>query len=138
GIRMQPRLVTSVVSASGVIAAKFDPKQVGIAPISADTLGVLDTAMIGATLLAGATAQGIFADIPFPVAGKTGTAEAGGSRPPYAWFTGFAPAAPLNSPPVDPKLAAAALVAYSGFGGEFAAPVINTMLKAYPGYPFHP
>ena len=49
-------------------------------------------------------------------AGKSGTAELGGTGEPHSWFIGFAPAE-------DPKVAIAVIVEQAGRGGEVAAPI---------------
>jgi penicillin-binding protein A len=60
------------------------------------------------------------------VAGKTGTAELGGSQPNDAWFVAFAPAD-------RPQVAVGVLVVHGGFGGDTAAPIAHDVLKAALG-----
>ncbi len=55
------------------------------------------------------------------MAGKTGTAEVGLSKPTDAWFIAFAPAD-------HPTVAVAVLVAGGGVGGEVAAPIAGQVL----------
>lgn len=63
------------------------------------------------------------------VAGKTGTAQSSPERPPYAWFTAFAPAE-------NPQVAVAVIIEDSDTvrddisGGKLAAPVANAVMKA--------
>jgi peptidoglycan glycosyltransferase len=63
------------------------------------------------------------------VAGKTGTAQSTESRPPYAWFTSFAPAD-------DPKVAVAVLVQASETardeiaGGTLGGPIAKAVMEA--------
>jgi hypothetical protein len=57
------------------------------------------------------------------VAGKTGTAELGGSQPNDAWFVAFAPAE-------QPRLAVGVLVVHGGFGGDTAAPIAHDVLAS--------
>ena len=65
------------------------------------------------------------ADVPgMLVAGKSGTAELGGSGEPHSWFIGFAPAD-------DPVVAIAVIVERGGRGGERAAPLAGEMLRRY-------
>jgi len=59
----------------------------------------------------------------FTFGGKTGTAETGGSRPPHAWFIGFAPAD-------EPTVAVAVLVEHGGDGATAAAPIGGALLEA--------
>jgi len=63
------------------------------------------------------------------VAGKTGTAESAPNRPPYAWFTAFAPAD-------NPQVAVAVVIENSDTvrddvsGGKLAAPVAKAVMQA--------
>ncbi len=57
-------------------------------------------------------------------AGKSGTAELGGTGEPHSWFIGFAPAN-------DPKIAIAVLVEQAGRGGQVAAPIAGDLMTQY-------
>ncbi len=57
-------------------------------------------------------------------AGKSGTAQIGGTGEPHSWFIGFAPAE-------APTVAIAVLVENGGRGGDRAAPLAGRMLRAY-------
>ncbi|MEV4266906.1 penicillin-binding transpeptidase domain-containing protein [Kribbella sp. NPDC049584] len=63
------------------------------------------------------------------VAGKTGTAQTSKDRPPFAWFTAFAPAD-------DPKIAVAVLIEKADIarddiaGGKLAAPIAKSVMEA--------
>ncbi len=59
-----------------------------------------------------------------PTAGKSGTAELGGSGEPHSWFIGFAPVE-------NPKIAIAVLVEQGGRGGERAAPLAGSLMARY-------
>jgi peptidoglycan glycosyltransferase len=58
------------------------------------------------------------------VAGKVGAAESGRDTPPHAWFVGFAPAGPEDTP----RLAVAVVVEYGGQGSQVAAPLAGQLL----------
>ena len=63
------------------------------------------------------------------VAGKTGTAQQGGGRPPHAWFISFAPA------DTDPLVAVAVVVEDGGGSAEIsgnglAAPIARAVMQA--------
>jgi peptidoglycan glycosyltransferase len=58
------------------------------------------------------------------VAGKTGTAQLGGSGEPHSWFIGFAPAE-------APTIAIAVIVEQGGHGGSRAAPLAGQMIAAF-------
>ena len=65
------------------------------------------------------------ADVPgVTTAGKSGTAELGGTGEPHSWFIGFAPAQ-------DPKVAIAVIVEQAGRGGEVAAPIAGSLMTQY-------
>ena len=57
-------------------------------------------------------------------AGKSGTAELGGTGEPHSWFIGFAPA---NAP----KVAIAVIVEQAGRGAEVAAPIGGNLMELY-------
>ena len=57
-------------------------------------------------------------------AGKSGTAQLGGSGEPHSWFIGFAPAE-------SPRVAIAVIVERGGRGGERASPLAGDLLSAY-------
>jgi penicillin-binding protein A len=66
------------------------------------------------------------------VAGKTGTAQTTKERPPFAWFTAFAPAN-------DPQVAVAVLIEDANIprndiaGGTLAAPIAKSVMEAVLG-----
>ncbi|MEU4390948.1 penicillin-binding transpeptidase domain-containing protein [Kribbella sp. NPDC023855] len=66
------------------------------------------------------------------VAGKTGTAQTSKERPPFAWFTAFAPAD-------NPQIAVAVMIEDAGVkrdeiaGGTLAAPVAKKVMEAVLG-----
>src|SRR5262249_55608610 len=57
------------------------------------------------------------------VAGKTGTAEAGGGKPDHAWFAGYVPAE-------RPKIAFVVVLENAGSGGHAAGPVARKFVQA--------
>ncbi|MGD8969716.1 MAG: penicillin-binding transpeptidase domain-containing protein, partial [Anaerolineae bacterium] len=64
-----------------------------------------------------------------PVAGKTGTAEAGGAdAAPHSWFVAYAPAD-------DPEIALAVVAENAGEGSTVAAPLARQVIEAYYGLP---
>ncbi len=123
GVLMRPRLVTSVASEeSGV--REVGPQEIGRV-VETDDARVVREAMtravegdLGRLFTAGVQVPGL------TVAGKSGTAELGGSGEPHSWFIGFAPAD-------DPVVAIAVLVERGGRGGERAAPLGGRMLELF-------
>jgi peptidoglycan glycosyltransferase len=123
GVLMRPHLVTSMKSQDGHVQ-QVQPSQIGRVIDVADARAIR-TAMIqavegdlGRQFTTGAQVTGI------TVAGKSGTAQLGGSSEPHSWFIGFAPAD-------APQIAIAVLVEKGGRGGERAAPLAGDMLAAY-------
>lgn len=60
------------------------------------------------------------------VAGKTGTADVAGDKPPHAWFAGYAPSG-------APEVAFCFFIEGGGHGGETAAPLAYRVLKKVYG-----
>src|SRR5207237_1380573 len=79
------------------------------------------------------TAVGAFAGFPsaaFPVAGKTGTAQAGNKQD-TSLFMSFAPAE-------DPQFVIGVVMEEAGFGASAAAPVARRILETLAGHPPRP
>jgi peptidoglycan glycosyltransferase len=123
GELMQPRLVTAMTGkASGT--RTIGPKSMGRVIPTTDAQAIT-TAMVAAVegdlgqqFTTGAKVPGI------TTAGKSGTAELGGTGEPHSWFIGFAPAQ-------NPKIAIAVLVEQAGRGGEVAAPIAGDLMTLY-------
>jgi peptidoglycan glycosyltransferase len=123
GQLMRPRLVTSLTGKrSGT--RTLDPGVMDQV-ISAATAEVIKAAMVqavegplGRLFTTGAKVPGV------TTAGKSGTAELGGSGEPHSWFIGFAPAE-------NPTVAIAVLVEQAGRGGEVAAPIAGRLMSRY-------
>ncbi len=122
GVLMKPALVGSMSGRSGTTT---------IAPVvlrrvlPADQATAISRAMLqavegkyGRLYTTGAAVPGV------PTAGKSGTAQLGGSGEPNSWFIGFAPAN-------NPTVAIAVIVEHGGRGGERAAPLAGQLLQAY-------
>jgi penicillin-binding protein 2 len=65
------------------------------------------------------------------VAGKSGTAQAGGNAKPFAWFTAYAPAD-------SPAIVVTAVLEDAGEGSALAAPLVRQVIEAYYGLPISP
>ena len=79
------------------------------------------------------TAVGAFEGFPFaafPIAGKTGTAQAGNKQD-TSLFVGFGPT-------TDPQYAVGVVMEEAGFGASAAAPVARRILESLAGKPTHP
>jgi peptidoglycan glycosyltransferase len=114
GVLMRPRLVTSMTGKGGT--RQIGPSQLRDV-LDPGTDATIKAAMeravegdLGRLFTTGAAIPGV------PTAGKSGTAQLGGSGEPHSWFIGFAP--------VDhPRVAIAVIVEQGGRGGERAAPL---------------
>ena len=123
GWLMKPHLVTALTGTSPG-ARPIDP-EVWRRVMSGEDAAAIKAAMeqavegdLGKLFTTGAAVPGI------PTAGKSGTAQLGGSGEPNSWFIGFAP--------VDhPKIAIAVIVEQGGRGGERAAPLAGTLMAKY-------
>ena len=120
GELMRPHLVTSIAGKSGT--RTIGPETLRRV-IDADAARSIKAAMVeavegdlGQRFTAGARIPGV------TTAGKSGTAELGGSGEPHSWFIGFAPAE-------APRVAIAVLAEQAGRGGEVAAPMAGDLME---------
>ncbi|MFW6016376.1 MAG: peptidoglycan D,D-transpeptidase FtsI family protein [bacterium] len=120
GIMMKPYIINSVENDSGKLIEKTIPKQYEriIEPSSA----FLITKFMKQVVEEG-TARGLN-ELPFTVAGKTGSAEHKKDQKTHAWFIGFAPVE-------NPQIAISILVEDVGTSSEFAIPIAEKMLTTY-------
>ena len=123
GELLRPRLVTSMSSATSGTRT-IGPRSVGRV-ISAGNASAINAAMVeavegnlGRQYTTGAKVPGV------TTAGKSGTAELGGTGEPHAWFIGFAPAN-------DPQVVIAVLVEQAGRGADVAAPIGGDLMTLY-------
>jgi peptidoglycan glycosyltransferase len=120
---MRPRLVTELISQDGS-RREIGPSSLGrvIDPGDATAITEAMTAAVegdlGQRFTAGAKVPGVV------TAGKSGTAELGGSGEPHSWFIGFASAG-------QPSIAIAVIVEQGGRGGEVAAPIAGDLMARY-------
>jgi penicillin-binding protein 2 len=94
-------------------------------PLDAAELAVLRAGLEDVVSGANGTAVGAFSGFPLErvqVAGKTGTAQIGGTDFNRAWFVGYAPAD-------EPEYVISVYMNYAGHGGESAAPVAREIFE---------
>jgi peptidoglycan glycosyltransferase len=122
GTLMKPHLVIATTGRDGT--RTIAPEQLGVVIGNAEA-DAITAAMrravestVGRQFTSGAKVAGI------PTAGKSGTAELGGSGAPHSWFIGFAPAN-------NPRVAIAVLVERGGRGGARAAPLAGDLMELY-------
>ncbi len=125
---MKPYLVQSVKTPDLKTVSETKPESLHQA-VSPDVAAQL-TAMMVDVVNNGTGKPGRIDGI--QVAGKTGTAQTSKDRPPFAWFTAFAPAD-------DPKVAVAVLIEDANIprndiaGGTLAAPIAKKVMEAVLG-----
>ncbi|MFL5960771.1 MAG: penicillin-binding protein 2 [Gaiellaceae bacterium] len=80
------------------------------------------------------TSYGVFGSFPYPIAGKTGTAQKIVTLPGYtgeqdqAWWCGYGPA---NDPKTPPELVVCAVIENGGHGGTAAAPAAEQVFAKF-------
>lgn len=124
---MKPYLVDRVTSSSLDVIDQGNPTTIDNQPaVSQDTAEILTQMMV--STVDNGTAEAAAID-GVSVAGKTGTAQTTPDKPPYAWFTSFAPAE-------NPSIAVAVMVQKSGTerseiaGGRLGGPIAKAMMEA--------
>jgi penicillin-binding protein 2 len=125
GILYRPQIVWKVAATDQLPEITFKPDKVGRLPITPSTLADIRTGLEGVTTSPRGTATHRFVDFPYPVAGKTGTAQNEGELP-HAWFIGYLPAD-------KPEIAIVAMIENVGEGSAFAAPLFRQVAAAYYG-----
>jgi penicillin-binding protein A len=126
GVMMRPYLVESLTGARGGTRTTTPETirrvlSVGDAQAIQEAMQQAVEGELGRQFTSGAALPGI------ATAGKTGTAQLGGSgTEPHSWFIGFAPVD-------DPQIAIAVLVERGGRGGERAAPLAGRLMRLYFG-----
>ncbi|MBA3875777.1 MAG: hypothetical protein C0498_02385 [Anaerolinea sp.] len=125
GILMQPHLVQAFTGRAGT---RTVAPEVWRRVLPSAVAGEIAAAMVeavqgdlGRAYTTGARVSGM------TVAGKSGTAELGGTGAPNSWFIGFAPAE-------NPEIVIAVVVERGGRGAERAAPIAGTLLKAWKAW----
>ena len=123
GELMRPRLVTSMTgrrSGTRTIGPSGMGRIISVADAQAINAAMVRAVEgpLGRQFTSGAKVSGV------TTAGKSGTAQLGGTGEPHSWFIGFAPA-------VDPKIVIAVLVEQAGRGAEVAAPIAGDLMTLY-------
>jgi penicillin-binding protein 2 len=128
GTRYVPGLVLRVQHQDGTVVRTVEPRVAGRIPLTDDVRRPVLDGLVGATRDPGGTATSAFAGWPsdrYPVAGKTGTAQAKPKQD-SALFAAVAPA-------TDPQVAVAVVMEQAGFGADAAAPVARRILGVASG-----
>jgi penicillin-binding protein 2 len=126
GVRLQPQLVDKIVNPNTHKTKVIEPKVLNKVNIKPEYYNTVLKGMIDVTH-SGGTAAGLFDDLPFEVAAKTGTSEQdipGRGRVDNSVFIAFAPAK-------DPQIAVAVVVPEGGFGATAAGPIAKYLITSY-------
>jgi penicillin-binding protein 2 len=131
GKLVTPHVLMDVQNANGTIVpttAPPAPRQIpGLDPAY---LKVVQQGLFGGTHDPLGTSYGVFGNFPYPIAGKTGTAEKVVQLPGYtpkqsqSWWCGYGP---TN----DPKLVVCAVIENGGEGGAAAAPAAERVFAKF-------
>jgi len=130
GTLYRPFLVDHIEAGSTHPLEVTEAQAVGSLPLTPEHLASLQAGLLGVTANETiGTASHRFKGLSIPVAGKTGTAEAGGAdAEPHSWFAAYAPAD-------DPEIALVVIAENAGEGSTVAAPLARQVVEAYFGLP---
>ncbi len=133
GTLYRPYIVERIAPAGDDLPEQTTQVQaVGTLPISPEHLAVIREALLGVTTNPIGTATHRYVGLGIPVAGKTGSAEAGGpDTPSHSWFGAYAPAD-------APEIAIAVIAENAGEGSTVAAPLARQVIEAYYGLALSP
>jgi len=125
GVLMRPHLVQALTGQAGTRTVDPEVWRRVLPPEIAREIALAMRQAVGGRLgrqfTTGAQVKGL------TVAGKSGTAELGGTGEPNSWFIGFAPAE-------DPEIVIAVVVEQGGRGAERAAPIGGDLLAAWKAW----
>ncbi|MGH8900206.1 MAG: penicillin-binding protein 2 [Egibacteraceae bacterium] len=122
GTVMRPHVVKEIIHRDGT-RKPVKPQTLTTLPVSASDLGYIESGLVRVTGPNG-TASGVFDDFAIPIAGKTGTAEFGKSKQPFAWFAGY------NTQTFSgAKYVVVVMVEEGGGGSQTAAPIVRRIFE---------
>ena len=125
GVIMRPHLARAFTGKSGTtVISPEEWRRIIPARIADEITAAMVEAVngdLGVAYTTGAQVGGL------TVAGKSGTAELGGTGEPNSWFIGFAPAD-------DPQVVIAVVVEHGGRGAARAAPIAGSLLATWKAW----
>jgi penicillin-binding protein 2 len=122
GKLLRPQVIDKIVGLDKV-ERFFEPAVAGALPLTPEHLSLIRFSLEAVVSGVRGTARYAFTNVPFTVAGKTGTAESGQEQP-HAWFAGYAPAD-------DPHVAVTVILEHAGEGSKEAAPLFRKVVEAF-------
>ena len=120
GRRFKPHLVKKMVTQDGDLIREFTPELVGELQVDPYIVKLVQNGLREVTVTG--TAASSFRGFPYPIAGKTGTAENSQGRD-HGWFVAYAPFE-------NPCVSVAVVVEQGGFGSQSAVPIGRKILEA--------
>ena len=123
GTLVTPHLGGRIVNVHGRTIRRIKPAPRRHLQISGETRSVILGGMERAAMEPGGTSYSVMGGFPFPIAGKTGTAQRDGQQD-QSWYGAIAPYD-------NPRIVVTATVERGGFGVESAAPIVRTILERY-------
>jgi penicillin-binding protein 2 len=124
GLLVTPHLGGRIVDVNGKTVERIKPPPKRHLRISDETRNVILGGLERAAMEPGGTSYPVMGGFPFPVAGKTGTAERGTGQEDQSWYSVIAP---YN----NPRIVVTVTVEHGGFGVESAAPIARSILERY-------
>ena len=124
GNLVRPHLGGRVIGVNGKTVERIKPRPTRHLRISSETRSVILGGLERAAMEPGGTSFPVMGGFPFPVAGKTGTAERGPGQEDQSWYSVIAPYD-------DPEIVVTVTVEHGGFGVESAAPIARSILEHY-------
>ncbi len=124
GTLVRPHLGGRIVDLNGDTVERIKPPPKRHLRISEETRNVILGGLERAAMEPGGTSYSVMGGFPFPVAGKTGTAERGAGQEDQSWYSVIAPYD-------NPRIVVAVTVEHGGFGVESAAPIARSILERF-------
>jgi penicillin-binding protein 2 len=124
GTLVRPHVGGRIVDVHGNTVERIDPPPKRHLHIADEFRNVILGGMERAAMEPGGTSYPVMGGFPFPVAGKTGTAERGAGQEDQSWYGVIAPYR-------NPRIVVAVTVEHGGFGVESAAPIARAILERY-------
>jgi penicillin-binding protein 2 len=124
GTLVRPHVGGRIVGVKGKTVERIKPPPRRHIRFSEEYRNVILGGMERAAMEPGGTSFPVMGGFPFPVAGKTGTAERGTGQEDQSWYGVIAPYR-------NPQIVVAVTVEHGGFGVESAAPIARDILEQY-------
>lgn len=121
GTLYRPYLVSTIKNNNNTVIKEIKPQIITANLVGDDILKIVREGLKAAVTAGSARSLG---DLPFPVAGKTGTAQVDSKNLPHAWFAGFMPYE-------DPQIVVMVLAENSGEGSSVATPIAKEIFAWY-------